>query len=79
MAEKSENSTEKSKSGVGKFFLGAALGAIAGAIAGKFISTSIKDDEDEDEDDSNEEEHVCGCDETCNCSKKSKKQDKVEE
>lgn len=75
MAEKSENNTEKSKSGVGKFFLGAALGAIAGAIAGKFISTSIKDDED----DSNEEEHVCGCDEKCNCSKKSKKQDKVEE
>ena len=35
--------TEKSSSGAGKFFLGAALGAIAGAVAGKFIHDKVKE------------------------------------
>ena len=51
--------TEKSKSGAGKFFLGAALGAAAGAIASKFVSVEVDKGEETDED------------EKCSCCSKS--------
>ena len=36
--------TEKSKTGAGKFFLGALLGMAAGAVAGKFIKDKMWDE-----------------------------------
>ncbi len=46
MAEKEQ----KNKSGIGKFFLGAALGAAAGAAAAKFINIKTSHGEKELED-----------------------------
>ena len=46
MAEKEQ----KNKSGIGKFFLGAALGAAAGAAAAKFFSIKTSHSEKELED-----------------------------
>lgn len=56
---------KKTKSGAGKFFLGAALGAIAGAIAGKFISVRNEEECDCGED--------CECGDDCDCEKEVKK------
>ena len=39
---------EKSKSGAGKFFLGALIGVAIGAVAGKIISSKLNGDEEED-------------------------------
>ena len=47
-----EKSKEKTKSGAGKFVLGAILGAAAGALAGHAISSKAKKN---------------SCDEDCNC------------
>ncbi|MBR3322168.1 hypothetical protein IKG05_00800 [Candidatus Saccharibacteria bacterium] len=46
MTEKTK--AQKKSSGIGKFFLGAAIGAAVGAVASKFIKFS-RDDDDEDE------------------------------
>ena len=55
---------EKSKSGAGKFFLGALLGGLAGAIAGRFATAKAEETEARNEDN----EHKC-CDE-CKCDEK---------
>ena len=39
---------QKSKSGAGKFFLGAAIGAAIGAIASKFINLNVTSDDDDE-------------------------------
>ncbi|MBQ3433153.1 hypothetical protein IJG22_02545 [Candidatus Saccharibacteria bacterium] len=70
--------TEKSKSGAGKFFLGAALGAIAGAIAGKFVSAKVEND---DEDHLGEEcnggfDEKDRCCKECVCGKEKKAEEK---
>lgn len=71
--------TEKSSSGAGKFFLGAALGAIAGAVAGKFIHDKVKEAEKECAPDGECEcGPDCDCDD-CKCEKEPKVADKKEE
>lgn len=53
---------EKSKSGAGKFFLGAALGAVAATVTAKFIGGKKKS---------------CKCGEDCKCDKKAEKTTKA--
>lgn len=67
MSEEKQN-----KSGVGKFFLGAALGAALGAIASKFVKIETDDGEEIDE-------PQCDCGDKCDCKKQSATSKKTSE